>query len=584
MEQINNKVSPELCFQNVTYQYPKAVKASLRNLNLTVAESDLIAIMGRTGAGKTTLLSTINGLIPHFSEGKLQGHILVKGENTRNIPIQKLVPYVGFVMQDPDTQIFGMTVEKDVAFGPSNLGFARERIENNVNAAIHTVELERYRQTIPDQLSGGEKQRLAVAGILALDSPILVFDEPTSELDPQGAEAISETLLQLKQSGKHTILFSTHQSQFVIDKADELWVIDGGEIVYQGLPQKFFSNPQLSGQYGLQTPEICGLFAHLQLLGLYPKGPVPTSLSVAVNKLKSILPQRMETNRIQASFREQSPVEDRQVVIDIKSLSHCYDTGREAIKDMSVSFYSGEIVGIVGKNGAGKTTLVKHLNGLLKPTSGQVTVDGHDTRDLSIEQLSRSVGYVFQNPDQQIFSSSVYEEIAFGLLNDGMNQSSLNDRIQQALNLTGLVGKEKIHPFNLSKGERQKLAIASVLAIQPRIIVIDEPTTGLDWEGSVTIMEEIVKLKNRGHTLILITHNTRLAAEYVERIIVMKQGQIVRDGNVHSVLSDIVFLNEHSLLPPQMAVLADQLKNYGIPAGIITVKEMVSTLQDYLRR
>jgi energy-coupling factor transporter ATP-binding protein EcfA2 len=583
MEQIDNKVSPELCFQNVSYQYPKALKASLLNLNLNVIKNCLIAIMGRTGAGKTTLLSTINGLIPHFSEGRLQGQILIKGENTRNVTIQKLVPYVGFVMQDSDTQIFGMTVEKDVAFGPSNLGFTRERIEKNVNAAIHTVELDKYRQTMPDQLSGGEKQRLAVAGILALESPILVFDEPTSELDPQGAESISETLLQLKKTGKHTILFSTHQSQFVIDKADELWVIDAGEIVYQGSPQEFFSNPQLSEKYGLQIPEICELFAQLQLTGLYPKNQVPTHLSVAVNELKSILPRGTETHSIQASFSEQLPVRDRQIVIEIKSLNHRYDTGREAVKDVSVTFYSGEIVGIVGKNGAGKTTLVKHLNGLLKPNSGQVVVEGHDTRDLSIEQLSRSVGYVFQNPDHQIFSTSVYEEIAFGLLNDGMDQFSLNDRIQQALNLTGLAGKEKIHPFNLSKGERQKLAIASVLAIQPRIIVIDEPTTGLDWEGSVKIMEEIVKLKNQGHTLILITHNTRLAAEYVERVIVMKQGQIVRDGSVHSVLSDIAFLNEHSLLPPQMAVLADQLKDYGIPTGIIKVKEMVTIIQDYLR-
>ncbi|OGB68773.1 MAG: hypothetical protein A2Y94_07300 [Caldithrix sp. RBG_13_44_9] len=276
-------------------------------------------------------------------------------------------------------------------------------------------------------------------------------------------------------------------------------------------------------------------------------------------------------------------VSERQSIIEITSLSHHYDTSREAVKNVSVTIYSGEIVGIIGKNGAGKTTLVKHLNGLLKPTSGQVIVDGLDTRETSIEQLSRKVGYVFQNPDHQIFSSSVYEEIAFGLLNLGMEKTSMDDRIQHALNLTGLAGKENIHPFNLSKGERQKLAIASVLAIQPRIIVIDEPTTGLDWEGSVAIMEEIVKLKEHGHTLIMITHNTRLAADYIERIIVMKQGTIVRDGSAHSVLSDINFLLEHSLLPPQMVLLGDQLQEYGIPPGMIKVKEMVEFVRNYFR-
>jgi len=583
MEEIDHQLIPELSFRDVTYQYPKASKPSLVNVGPSVPRNHLVAVMGRTGSGKTTLLSTINGLIPHFAEGELKGQILVKGNSTREMSIQQLVSQVGFVMQDPDTQILGMTVEKDVAFGPCNLAFTRERIEKNVNAAIRTVELELYRHTSPEKLSGGEKQRLAIAGILALDSPILVFDEPTSELDPQGAESISKTLLQLKQTGVHTILFSTHESQFVIDKVDELWVIDEGRIVYQGRPQDFFADPDLPGKYGLQSPEICELFSQLRKSGLYSKAVFPTRLSAAVTEMKSLLdPHRTPVNE-RITLVKHPAVSERQSIIEITSLSHHYDTSREAVKNVSVTIYSGEIVGIIGKNGAGKTTLVKHLNGLLKPTSGQVIVDGLDTRETSIEQLSRKVGYVFQNPDHQIFSSSVYEEIAFGLLNLGMEKTSMDDRIQHALNLTGLAGKENIHPFNLSKGERQKLAIASVLAIQPRIIVIDEPTTGLDWEGSVAIMEEIVKLKEHGHTLIMITHNTRLAADYIERIIVMKQGTIVRDGSAHSVLSDINFLLEHSLLPPQMVLLGDQLQEYGIPPGMIKVKEMVEFVRNYFR-
>ncbi len=569
----------ELSFHEVSYQYPRAHQPSLQGINLNVKKNRLIAVMGRTGSGKTTLLSTLNGLIPHFSEGIFQGQLLVKGMDTRNLSIQKLIPEVGFVMQDAETQIFGLTVEKDVAFGPSNLAFSRERIEKNVSEAIHTVGLDPYRQTMPDQLSGGERQRLAIAGILALDSPILVFDEPTSELDPQGAESVSETLLHLKKTGQHTILFSTHQSQFVIEKADELWVIDAGKIVYQGSPQEFFSDPALPAQYGLQAPEIHDLFCRLQQLEIYPAGPVPTTVSQAVKKLKLILPPLKVRARTPLIFSSETEFREKQKVIEIKCLTHRYENGREAVKNVSATFYAGEITAIIGKNGAGKTTLVKHLNGLLQPTSGQVRVHGLDTREAPIEKLSRSVGYVFQNPDHQIFSPSVYEEIAFGLLNNGADRASLDDQVHHALKLTGLVGKEKVHPFNLSKGERQKLAIASVLALQPQVIVIDEPTTGLDWEGSVAIMEEIIGLKNKDHTLILITHNTRLAAEYVERIIIMTAGRISRDGPTHQVLSDLALLQKQSLVPPQITRLADQLRDCGITGKVIRVSEMVEMIQ-----
>lgn len=576
----------ELSFKNVSYQYPKASHASLTNINLNVNRNKLIAVMGRTAAGKTTLLSTINGLIPHFSEGKFKGQVLVKGFNTQEMSIQKLVPYVGFVMQDAETQILGLTVEKDVAFGPCNLAYPRETIEKNVDFAIRTVQLDPYRHTSPDRLSGGEKQRLAIAGVLALESPILVLDEPTSELDPQGAESVYHTLLQLKQTRKHTILFSTHDSQFVIDKADELWVIDQGQIVYQGPPRDFFSDPDLPRQYSLEVPMISDLFRRLRADGIYTKSVLPTSLESAVEAIRSLLKNHIDPSpavSLSSHSSQDPPPVKHQKVIDIQDLSYSYDTGWQAVKNVSVSFYEGEIVGIIGRNGAGKTTLLKHLNGLLKPTFGRVLVDGLDTRQASIEQLSSRVGYVFQNPDHQIFSSSVYEEIAFGLLNRGIDRVALDKRIQEALQHTALIGKEKVHPFNLSKGERQKLAIASVLAIKPQIIVIDEPTTGLDWEGSVAIMEEIVKLKEKGHTLILITHNTRLAAEYMERIIIMENGSIVRDGRANMVLSDLNFLRAHALLPPQISLLAEQLREYGVPSYVIKAEEMLEFIRNHLR-
>ena len=577
---MNNFNQNEIEIENLSYQYPKGIQPALENITLQGQKNKFIAVMGKTGAGKTTLLSTMNGLIPQFSEGELVGTINIRGQDTRNLPIQRQIEQVGLVLQDPETQIFGLTVEKDIAFGPVNLAYSVDRINKNVQKAAELVGLQDYLNKSPEHLSGGEKQRLAIAGILALDSPILVFDEPTAELDPEGANKVYEAIRSLVDLENRTVIFSSHNPYFVLDIADELWILNNGKLVYTGDASNFFKQNLATDFDGLQMPEIVDLFSILRQVNIYKKDSIPLSLIHGENEIRNILIEKSIDSVAKYPASISTPTLYNKKVVELFSISYRYADGFEALKEVSTSFYSNEITAIVGKNGAGKTTLVKQLNGLLKPSEGKILLDDVDIRKFAIEELSQKVGYVFQNPDHQIFSASVFEEIEYGLLNIGMEEALRKERIKEALELTGLTGKEDIHPFNLSKGERQKLAIASVLALKPKLIIVDEPTTGLDWEGSIKIMNEIRELKKNGHSLIIITHNIRLVAEYAERVIIMNAGKIIRDGNVHEVLPDIRLLEENSLTATQVSKLVFSLKDLGFPQNIINVEEFTDFMQN----
>jgi len=579
-DQYNQDV--EVYFENVSYQYPKSSSPSLTNINISIEKNKLIAIMGRTGAGKSTLLSMFNGLIPQFFEGTIDGNVWVKEKNTSEVPIQVLVKDVGFVLQDPETQIFGLTVEKDVAFGPSNLAFAIEDIKRNVSTSLISVGLENYAERTPDQLSGGEKQRVAIAGVLALNSSILVFDEPTSELDPLGALTIHKTLRELKKSGDHTIIISTHDPHYVLSEADELWVIDAKKIVFRGKPADFFSRIELSQKFGLLSPEITDLFRALRRENLYKKNLLPVTINSGIDAIKLLLEDHKEIDK-DCQFKRDPVLKVRKRIVKIDSLTHRYPSGLVALDSVSLEFNSQDLVAIVGHNGAGKTTLVKHLNGLLRPTEGNILINDDNVGDFEIEELSKKVGYVFQNPDHQIFAPTVHEEVIYGLKNSNLSSEFLEERVLDSLSITGLIDKKDIHPFNLSKGERQKLAIASVIAMKPEIIIIDEPTTGQDWEGSLALMESIRNLRDDGHTVIMITHNMRLVAEYAERVIIMRKGQVHADGEVREILQDINKLYENSLKPTDMALLCKELQDYKFPPDIITVDEMFKYLKKVIR-
>jgi len=569
--------NPQIVFDNVTYRYPRSNGNVLKEVLLAVGEKQFVGITGRTGAGKTTLLSLVNGLIPQFFEGDMSGQVTVEGKDTQQTDLIAMSTVVGMVFQDAETQILATTVEKDVAFGPSNTGQSTEETRRNVHSAILQTGLTGFEKRSPTQLSGGEKQRVAIAGVLAMKPRILALDEPTSELDPEGSRQLFATLERLCRDERLTLLVVSHESDRLMKHAERIVVIDDGRICWDGSPRALFSNVAACHQWGISVPIIPELMWRLQQRGVVPAGPVPLTLEEAIPVITEL--HRTVSDPDHAWISDANRCSHNEVLIEIQGLSHHYNGLRDALQGITLQIARGEFVALIGKNGAGKTTLAKHLNGLLKPTDGKVTINSKDTRKHSIGELSRSVGYVFQNPDHQIFCPSVREEVAFGLRTiGGLSETEIESRTIDALRTVGLEKVADRHPFTLGKGERQKLAVASVLARAPEVLVIDEPTTGLDREGGQIMMEVIRKLHADGHTIIVITHDMQLAADYAERVIVMTEGRVMADGSPEEIFLQPELLRRAALTMPPVAELSLALRANGIEIPCVSINKFEERL------
>lgn len=561
------------------YKYPNTADETLKKLNFEISKGEFIGVLGRTGSGKTSTLMLLNGLIPHFFEGDFHGNVIVNTMNTQRYRVQTLSRFIGLVLQDPETQIFGVTVEKDVAFGPSNLCYSKEKIAALIKKSLASVGLQGFDKRITSELSGGEKQRLAIAGILAMEPEIIVLDEPTSELDPIGKMEIYKLLSEIKAKENVTIVVSGHDSEEMLNFVDRIVVLDSGKIGWQGKPEQLFKDIVLTEQFGIKPIETAEISTALSQKNIFKKESIFLRNAQLIEHISS----NYNTNSIKNYINEnKSTLKQKEIVIEVNDVSFNYRHDEAALNNINLKFYKGEFVALIGKNGAGKTTFSKHLNGLLRPSSGQVIINGRDIKTVSISELSREVGYVFQNPDHQIFSATVKEEIEYGLKNMNLALEEIVLRISKVLEFVGLKNFEKRHPFTLGKGERQKLAVASILAMEPSILVIDEPTTGQDWDGTKRMMAMMEELYKKGHTILAITHNLRLAAEYADRIIVFSGGEVVLDGTPIEVFSQREILESASVTPPDSVLLGEALNKIGFDGNIITVKNIKNELIEKL--
>ena len=467
---------------DVSYTYPHTAQPALDQISLSVPKGRCVMVTGPSGAGKTTLCLAASGILHHEFGGKKAGTVIVDAKDVAEYQsLSDLAQNVGIVFDDPEAQMIFTTVEEEILSALEHRGLPPDVIEQRLSEIIRTTYLGELKDRSPHNLSGGQKQRVALAATLALGNDILVLDEPTSELDEHATRRIVDILSDLKAQGK-TLLLIEHKFNHFRNMVDSLVVLENGAVTASGTPDAVLKDERIRA---MVVPDFSRIIKAAPAAG-----------------------------------RAGQPV------VDVQHLSHSYGDV-VALSDISLTIRQGEFVAVVGENGSGKTTLVKHFNRLLSPTGGDVLVNGKNTKDSTIASLARDVGLVFQNPDHMFFADTVRDEVAFGVRNlDIENGDAV---IDAALAGVGLSGSASLYPRWLSRGERQRLAIACVVAMQPGVIVLDEPTTGLDGNETILVIEILKKLQEKGHTIVVITHNREIAQNCADRIVTMENGRIVSD-------------------------------------------------------
>lgn len=572
--------------ENLTYSYPYSDSQVLSDINLELKKGEFVLLVGPSGCGKSTLVRCLNRLIPEISGGSFSGRVLLQGKDLKNEKIRKLALEVGMVFQNPETQLFRMTVAEDISFGPENLGLPIIEVLSRVEKALKAVRLEKLRNHFIFTLSGGEKQRTAIGGNLAMDPEILVLDEPTSDLDPAGTQEVLELLRKLNEEKQTTLILIEHKLDLVFEMADRMLVMDKGRLIFDGKPFEILCREEVTlKKLGIHPPQLTEI-AHM--LGMDYEVSIVPSYENVLKRLAELLQvpatRQLENHKWQKPETSSSilPSEENLPFVRIENLCYRLEDGSEILKNINLDIKSGDFLALLGHNGAGKTTLAGHLIGFYRPSFGRILINGKDIERYSTAQLSKKVGYLFQNPDSQIFMDSVIKEVRFGLENVGIPKEEIEKLVNESLETMELSAYKDRHPHSLSRGQRQRLAVASILALEPDLLVLDEPTTGQDRGHILKFLNKIRELNKLGKTVILITHDMELVAEYAERVVVMKQGRILLDGPTANVFSNTEKLNEAGIIPPLLSRLCLDLRKQGINIPpLLTVSELKCFLQDH---
>ena len=581
----------------------ESITTALDHVDLEVQPGQFIAILGHNGSGKSTLAKHINALLAP-SEGTIwvDGMDVSKEENA--IPVRRSA---GMVFQNPDNQIIASVVEEDVGFGPENIGVPTEEIWERVDKSLSAVGMTKYRKHSPNKLSGGQKQRVAIAGVVAMEPKCIVFDEPTAMLDPNGRKEVLETAHRLNKEKGVTILLITHYMEEVVD-ADYVYVMEKGKVVMDGTPRQIFSRVDELKSHRLDVPQITLLADRLRKAGLdIPQGilrreelvdaimQMTTRADVRFWARQVVEQQELNEEQLKQmqAFAEDKQAEPKQPpAILIDHVEYCYSEETaykiKALNDINLSIEKGQFIGIIGHTGSGKSTLIQHLNGLLKATSGHIYVNGEDIYDADYDmtKLRSKVGLVFQYPEYQLFETSVFEDVCFGPKNQKLDRKTVELRAYEALRNVHF--SEELYdqpPFDLSGGQKRRVAIAGVLAMKPEVLILDEPTAGLDPAGRDEILDLIAQMhKELGITIILVSHSMEDVAKYVDRIIVMNQGQAVYDATPKEVFSHYKELERIGLAAPQVTYLMHDLSAKGLPVNLeaTTIKEAERTILEAL--
>jgi len=557
--------------EDLSYQYPRSASPVLRDINLHIRKGEFLGIVGPTGAGKTTLCLALNGIVPQIHGGRFFGRVTLAGLDTVETPIHRLAQHVAMVFQDPETQLVTNSVEDEVAFPLENLSIPREEIMRRIPWALRAVRLDGKQAKHPSELSGGEKQRLAIAAALAMQPEVLVLDEPTSQLDPQGSHEVFATVHELNSRLGITVVLASHASEELAEHADRLVLLARGELVATDTPARLFSQAQWMEQNALRPPQVVTFFQVLGKRGVRVP-TVPVTLAEAIHTYAALRPaievrpplsppgsEKTLPDGV-GSFEGGVSSRERPVALSLQDVAYAYPDGTRALQGVSLSVQRGEYAIIIGQNGAGKTTLVKQCLHLLEPAAGTVMLNGQDVCRLQVSEIAQRVGFVSQNPDNQIFTSSVEAEVAFALRHLGIPKGESQARVEESLLLMGLTLWRKSHPLSLSKGDRARVVTAAVLAMRPDILIFDEPTTGQDYAGARRILGVSQALHRSGKTVLVVTHHLHLMPGYAERAVIMGKGLILLDAPLRVAYHADEVLRSTHLLAPQIIRLAQHMQ------------------------
>ena len=572
---------------------------TLKGLSFKVDKGEFFAIIGPSGAGKTTLCYALTGIIPQVftvpygkerehikGEIKLFGQTLTKVEAVTDEKTGKVVdkivgmkqtaPRVGLLIQDPENQFLRMDLLHEIAFGMELLGLTKSEIDRRAKEALEIVGLGSLWPIAdlvhPSELSGGQKQRAAIASFIALRPELLVLDEPMSDLDPEGKLSIIQAIDSIRNQYKITIIIVEHNPEVIQKYADKVLAINNGQTIAYGTMEEVYCQSKLFDENGLYASDIARIGWQSDL---HYKGRIPFTVEEIMQAFDDVKQQP-------SANVEEDPLDEKaEEIISVKDLDFTYEDGTQALRSVNFTIRKGEYVGLIGQNGAGKSTVSKIISGLYRKFRGEVKIMGLNLRDKKvIEKIPCYVGYVFQNPDNQIFMRKVYDEVAYGLKNLRMPQQEVDQRVKEALKSVGLLAKIDEDPMFLGKGEKRRLTVASILAMNPKIMIVDEPTTGQDFRMSEDIMNLLEELNKAGTTILAITHDMTLVSEHTKRVIVMHNGTVLYDGSTRGFFANEDLLVKAGIIAPMAVRLSHEYKKKNPSAPcLMNAKEWVTALK-----
>lgn len=561
---------PVIEFVDFTFQYRAQAKPTLNNINLTIYEGEKVLIVGPSGSGKSTLSNCINGLVPFSNEGEISGSLKVKGKETKEMSIFELSNSVGTVLQDPDGQFIGLTVGEDIAFKLENDCVSQEEMKEKVKIVSEIVGIDTHLSSAPYSLSGGQKQRVTLAGVMVGDVDILLFDEPLASLDPATGKSAIELIDQIQKKTNKTILIIEHRLEDVLHcPVDRIIVVDNGKIAADITPEELLSS-NLLVETGIREPLY---ITALKYAGcniepkMHPQHIDTLNIDSCRDKLKDWYEDTVED-------KEQTSGE---AILEMRDVKFSYESGKEILHGVSFKVNKGEMVSIVGRNGAGKSTISKLICGFYKPTEGKVLFNGRDLVNDTIKERAEKIGIVMQNPNQMISKTMIFDEVALGLKVRGVSEEEIKNRVFETLKVCGLYEFRNWPISALSFGQKKRVTIASILVLNPEVIILDEPTAGQDFKHYTEIMEFLKELNQKGVTIVMITHDMHLMLEYTNRAIVLSNGVKLADDIAANVLTDEEVINKANLKETSLYELA-------IKANLDNPRMFVKKFIDYDRR